>query len=508
MSKRRAFSIAEKVSIIERLESGAAIADICREMTISQSTVSTIWKSRAQINQKFLNDVTKSKKIKTSQHQDIEKALLEWFKIQRNRNIPISGPILQEKANDFGKQLNKQDFVCSHSWITRFRKRHNIIFGKICGEAASTSKSVCENWLQNVWPTLCQNYDDKDIYNADETGLFFRLTPDKTLRFKGEPCHGDKLSKERLTVLVTSNMTGSDKRRLVVIGKSKTPRCFKNIKSLPVDYKNNNKAWMTSDIFKEWLKIWDQELKKQNRKILLLIDNCPSHPAIQNLRNIELVFLPPNMTSVLQPMDQGIIRTLKAKFRKRLVLKILNRMEQNIDEKISVLDAILMLADAWKDVPEISIVNCFRHAGFGTTTNQEGEINEMPEKIDDLDLMGIISSLPYTHEQIADFASVDENVVTYEVPSEKEIIESITKAEEKEELEEAADVEEMQFKVPTLSEVYQSLDHVRTFVSTNEELNSTEIATALRKVENYIQKAYFAEKSKQTIITDYFKSNE
>ena len=57
-----------------------------------------------------------------------------------------------------------------------------------------------------------------------------------------------KQSKERISVLVGANMTGTEKLKLLdlVIGKSEKPRCFKNVKTLPVVYKNNTKAWMTS----------------------------------------------------------------------------------------------------------------------------------------------------------------------------------------------------------------------------------------------------------------------
>ncbi|CAI6377520.1 unnamed protein product [Macrosiphum euphorbiae] len=111
-------------------------------------------------------------------------------------------------------------------------------------------------------------------------------------------------------------MTGSYKQKLLVIGKSKTPRCFKNVKNLTVDYKSNKKAWMTGDIFSDWLKEWDKQLAKEKRHILLTVDNCPAHPPVQT-EFIKLVFLPPNTTSVLQPMDQGIIKALKVKFRKK-----------------------------------------------------------------------------------------------------------------------------------------------------------------------------------------------
>jgi len=111
---------------------------------------------------------------------------------------------------------------CSASWIQRFRQRHNIGFGKISGDSSAVNTDICSNWLANVWPSLRAGYCDDEIYNADEAGLFFKLTPDKTLRFKGEKCSGGKSSKDRITVLVAANMTGTDKRKLLVIGKSKS----------------------------------------------------------------------------------------------------------------------------------------------------------------------------------------------------------------------------------------------------------------------------------------------
>ncbi|GBN35364.1 hypothetical protein AVEN_225762-1 [Araneus ventricosus] len=77
--------------------------------------------------------------------------------------------------------------------------------------------------MENVWPDIIRNYDEKDIFNADETGLFYKLTPNQTLKFQGENCVGGKLSKVRITILVCANMNGSEKQKLTVIGKSQKP---------------------------------------------------------------------------------------------------------------------------------------------------------------------------------------------------------------------------------------------------------------------------------------------
>ena len=124
---------------------------------------------------------------------------------------------------------------------------------------------------------------------------------------------GKKL-KDRITVLLTCNMTGTIKLKPLVIGKSKSPRCFKVVKHLPVDYVSNSNAWMTSSLFEDYLKKWDTELLKKHKKVALVLDNCPAHPKL-TLKNIELVFIPPNVTSLIQPLDQGIIKSFKTYYR-------------------------------------------------------------------------------------------------------------------------------------------------------------------------------------------------
>jgi hypothetical protein len=74
-------------------------------------------------------------------------------------------------------------------------------------------------------------------------------------------------------------MSGTVKKKLLVIGKGAKPRCFKGLKmdSLPVEYYANKNVWMTSEIFKKWLMKWDVELQRKSRKVLLILDNCAAH---------------------------------------------------------------------------------------------------------------------------------------------------------------------------------------------------------------------------------------
>ena len=68
---------------------------------------------------------------------------------------------------------------------------------------------------------------------------------------------------------------------------------------------------MTCELFQRWLEWFNSKMKLSNRKILLLLDNAAGHKINQTFSNITIHFLPPNLTSVIQPCDAGIIKVFK-----------------------------------------------------------------------------------------------------------------------------------------------------------------------------------------------------
>ena len=112
-------------------------------------------------------------------------------------------------------------------------------------------------------PELLDKFPPENIFNANETGLFYKLQPDKTPAFKGQKCSGSKKAKDRFTVLVGASMMG-EKLPLVVVGKSKSPQCFKGVRSVPLDYFANTKAWMTGDLFEDIVKLGTNNLVEKN----------------------------------------------------------------------------------------------------------------------------------------------------------------------------------------------------------------------------------------------------
>lgn len=375
--KRKPLSLSEKLHIIQTVDGFPSVprTKISKELGIPVSTVNTIMLNRSKILKQSLTQQPGRKRMKTGKYEKVEEVLVEWFRQKRALNLTINGRVLKSKAEEIAMKLNIE-FRPSRGWIDRFKKRSGIVYKKVSGEANSANPEEMGAWKCRILPHLMARYSPKDIFNADECGLFYNMLPDETYAFTGASGRGINVNKERITVLVCANLDGTEKLPLLVVGKSKQPQCFKNTKFLPCTYRHNKAAWMTCEIFHEFLVSLDRRMASQSRKILLFVDHCPAHPKdVGNFKNVQVEFIPANMTSILQPMDQGVVKTLKQKFRRSFVLRLLQRRNFTQDDyRMSLLDAVSMLAVAWNSVGKCNITNCFRKAGF--ITNAEPEEDE------------------------------------------------------------------------------------------------------------------------------------
>jgi hypothetical protein len=159
--------------------------------------------------------------------------------------------MVQSDALTVAKSLRNDQFKASTGWLDRFKKRNNIVWNGICGEAKDVDESVVGEYKPKLLE-LISPYEPINVYNADKTELFFQALPTKSLAVKGEKCTRGKMTKERLTVLLCGKMAGEMEKPFVV-EKSAKPRSFKNLKinNLPVICRNNKKACMTAATMEE-----------------------------------------------------------------------------------------------------------------------------------------------------------------------------------------------------------------------------------------------------------------
>lgn len=119
-------------------------------------------------------------------------------------------------------------------------------------------------------------------------------------------------------------------------------------------------------MFLRFIKKLDLEMRAKNRHILLLIDNFSGHYINYEPRNIRLEYFEPNLTSVLQPLDAGIIKTFKTKYRGALCQRALLLDDAGEADiwKLNLFEAILLAEEAWKQVTPETIKHCWEHCGI------------------------------------------------------------------------------------------------------------------------------------------------
>ena len=199
-------------------------------------------------------------------------------------------------------------------WVSSFKARHGFKLYNKHGEAALVDLKGLNEDCDRLIFTI-QQYEADCIYNMDETRLFYQMEPNKSIAQR--QIQGAKKDKIRITIALTCNATGEDKLEPLIIGKYKRPRPFKKKygHELGFNYHFNPKAWMNARLFREYLIEVDKIMLGKNKKILLLVDNAPSHIVPDDdLTNVKVKMLPPNTTTCIQPLDQGIIAALKARF--------------------------------------------------------------------------------------------------------------------------------------------------------------------------------------------------
>ena len=123
------FTLAQKVELLDLVKAGTPRIEVCRTYNIPSSTLHQFLKDEARIREQFLKNGDPNQiQIRNSPYHELEQALVQWIRAVQERNIPINGPIVQEKALEFAEVMGVKDFAASGGWLDRFKKRENVDF--------------------------------------------------------------------------------------------------------------------------------------------------------------------------------------------------------------------------------------------------------------------------------------------------------------------------------------------------------------------------------------------
>ncbi|GET55951.1 CENP-B homolog protein 2-like [Rhizophagus irregularis DAOM 181602=DAOM 197198] len=381
-------------------------------------------------------------------YPQLEEVISIWVDQQISRNLTINGPIIQQKAVECANLLDITNFSASAGWLSNFKQRNNLHTYKKKGEAGKLSKTIAH-----------------------------------------DPVLGKKRPKERVSILATCNASGDERLPLVFIHKYETPHALKGIekRSLPVWYYWNSKAWM----------------QRNNAR-------CHESENINSLSNVKVHFLPPNTTSFLQPLDQGIIYSLKAQYRKLLCQNRIQAYDfyeegDPIPPPIDIFDSINLIADAWKKVSKKTILNSWAKAGILPNNNMEdSECSDNSDYEEDNighELQSLIDELGFVDPlAVNDYINIDNRTSAEEELSLQEIVD-VVKGTNEREIEE----EEEQDEISTIVAL-NSIENVIKYIQQKDlEIGNLEMKNLIK-----LKKRIFFDninEKRQSKLNEYFDFN-
>ena len=270
-------------------------------------------------------------------NNEIEQALSQWVWELWHMNVFVTDSIIKAKARKLWQAINidagdrsKYGTRFSNGWLYRFKKRNLFKSYTAHGESGDADVAAAEAELP-ILRSLVRYYGERNVYNADEFGLWYRQIPTRSIgpaRLRGR-----KQNKDRITFLVCGNADGTERTPPLVIGRATMPKCFggRTGTELGFQYTSAPRAWMTKSIFFSWLRSFDESFAHTpERRILLLVDNASSHGVVENLptlHHVRVYFLPKKTTSILQLLDAGEIACIKKHYRKRRTERDVNLLE-------------------------------------------------------------------------------------------------------------------------------------------------------------------------------------
>ncbi|KAM9386798.1 tigger transposable element-derived protein 5 [Phaethornis superciliosus] len=356
MAFRRAYSIKDKLQAIERVKKGERQASVCRAFGVPGGTLRGWLKDEAKLRW-FLEQLggevgTQRKKMRLANEEEIDRAVYAWFLALRQHGVPLSGPLIQAQAEAFARQIYGPEctFKASHGWFWRWQKRHGISSQRIYGEGGLPAEPErAPASCPEVFPMVAADaggYGDEQIYNANVTGLYWKLLPGQSLGVTST-ARRRSVPRERVTVLLAANLTGSHKLKPLVVGSLRDPPSLRhhNQDKFPACYRYGPEARLGPALLRAWFfEDFVPGVKRYLRrsclqqKAVLLLTSPPAHsgkgpeesPPLQTPDgSIRALFLSKGSAGsgsvgggggrIPAPLEQGVVSTFKQLYKRELL---------------------------------------------------------------------------------------------------------------------------------------------------------------------------------------------
>ncbi|KAK1935041.1 Tigger transposable element-derived protein 6 [Phytophthora citrophthora] len=438
-------TVEQKRRICEKHRSTPKITqkDLCRwaklefnlQRAPTQPTMSNILKHEHLFKDNVLGVLGSQRKtIRPTRHAHFDQVLANWVMERQNKGN-ITGDMIKTKGRELVKQMGLEGKLgFSNGWLASFKARHglmkrtNTLQNDKVGVSSSSSGtgkdgaayggildanngmlpnglSVDPNYmlppvsmdlsLEQIQEML-RDYVPSDIYTVDETGLFYRASPNKLVQ--GDEAQSMLADEARLTVLLAVNADASDLMEPYIIGNVVPPKNIKmaSISQLGYHYVCSSKARMTVFIFQQWLRDFNARMASAHRNVVLLMDNAPSHVmGCVALSNVRVVMFAPHLGMKVQPMRGGILASFKGKYRLKHLTLAIDHLEDGLSDiyHVKQIQAMNWIVDAWQQTSKELIVNAWKPLGITAPFAFDSAMDGADDKNVEEELWGLLYCL-------------------------------------------------------------------------------------------------------------------
>lgn len=394
--KRNSTTVAQKLKVIDyHHQTKSTQKRTAQRFGLTQSQLSRWLKEEEELRDYLMDKGSSSKRQRTGDFPLIEETLLRYVIEAKARNHPCSDDALKERTKSFMRlyQVSHHALKVSNGWLLRFKSRNHVK-----SYQPLPHSSLPSDWhplsIRDQLRQLTDPFALRDIYTVAQVELFCSLDSITGSRDR------NLTELPRLTYLLCTNSDGSDKRTPLVVGRSREPQAFKSkVAHKPYWYRYSTRGRISSPIFAEWIKKFDRDLQRQNRRVLLLIDSSKRFVCdLESITSTVIYSLPSPSTQGTQPLYSGIIQTFKSNYRLNL-MEIRNQTLDLQAEKILLEHeqnrAMECAQAAWDQITPTTIKNCFNHTeiisarsedGRSISMHQPSTSNHIPKHLSDLDM--------------------------------------------------------------------------------------------------------------------------
>jgi len=213
---------------------------------------------------------------------------------------------------------------------------------------------------------------------------------------------------------------------------------------LPVKYHAQAKPWMDcrilSDHFHQHFVPSARKFFSDHRmekRALLLLDNAPSHPSYETLKSddgtIKVIFLSPNTTAAIQPMDQAVLGPSKRRYKRKLLIYLLAHIILENESEVTSVPEILKawnmkqvvywIASAWEEASPGSLRKAWNKQ-LPESKSGDGNSSEECEASDYLPATDLVQCA-YDGDAMADWMEADVDEPGYEILIDDDIVADI-----------------------------------------------------------------------------------